>query len=92
MKMKHVAGKKKGQIKLYALSTCGWCGKVKKLLDDLGVDYSYVDVDILDGKDRDEVMNEVEHWNPERTFPTIVVNDKCIVGFKESEIKEALGK
>lgn len=90
--MKHVEGKKKGQIKLFALSTCGWCGRTKKLLDSLGVDYSYVDVDLLDGGDREEAMKEIEHWNPDRTFPTLVINDKCIVGFKESDIKEALGK
>jgi hypothetical protein len=33
----HVPGKKSRRIMLYALSTCGWCHKTKKLLDDLGV-------------------------------------------------------
>jgi len=89
--MKHVEGKKKGRIALYALSTCAWCGKTKKLLDDLGMDYFYVDVDLLEGESRKEALKELERWNPERTFPTLVINDKCIVGFKESEIREALG-
>ena len=90
--MNHVEGKKKGQIMLFALSTCGWCGRIKKLLDSRGLDYSYVDVDLLEGESRNEALKEVERWNPERTFPTLVVNGKCIVGYRESEIKEALGK
>jgi glutaredoxin-like protein NrdH len=87
----HVEGEKKGDIVLYALSTCGWCKKTKKLLADLGVEYHFVDVDLLEGEPREEVLKELEGWNPRRTFPTLVVNDECIVGFKEDKIKEALG-
>jgi len=32
---------------LYALSTCVWCKKTKELLASLGVDHSYVFVDLL---------------------------------------------
>lgn len=91
MKMKHVEGKKKGNVSLYALSTCGWCSKTKKLLDELGVDYSFVDVDLLGGEDRKEAMKEVGRWNRSMSFPTLVVNDKCIVGFDEDKIRKALG-
>jgi len=89
---KKVQGKKKGDVLLYALSTCGWCRKTKNLLNDLGVEYKYIDVDLLDSKTKDEAMKEVTHWNPSCSFPTMVINnDKCIVGFKEEEIREALG-
>lgn len=91
MKMKHVEGRKRGNVVLYALSTCVWCSKTKKLLDSLGVDYFYVDVDLLEGESRREALQEMDRWNPRRSFPTIVINNKCIVGFKEDEIKEALG-
>jgi len=37
MGLTHVDGKKAGHIVIYALSTCPWCKKTKKLLDDLGV-------------------------------------------------------
>jgi len=87
----HVEGKNKGNIMLFALSTCGWCKKTKKLLNELGVEYHFVDVDLLKGEQRDETLNELEGWNPRCTFPTLVINDKCIVGFKEEEIKEVLG-
>ncbi len=92
IKIEHIKGKNKGKILLYALSTCGWCKKTKELLNNLGVEYSYIFVDLLDDADKENAMDDVRKWNPACSFPTIVINNKdCIVGFKEDEIKEALG-
>jgi glutaredoxin-like protein NrdH len=91
MDMKHVNGKDKGHILMYALSTCGWCKKTKRLLEKLGVEYDYTDVDLLEGEDKAKAIKELERWNPRRSFPTLVINDECIVGYKEDEIKEAIG-
>jgi len=92
MRIEHVKGKNKGKILLYALSTCGWCKKTKDFLSKLGLEYSYIFVDLVDEKEKDKVMDDVRKWNPRCSFPTIVINDKkCIVGYKEDEIKEALG-
>jgi len=91
MKIEHVKGENKGKIMLYALSTCVWCKKTKKLLDDLGVEYNFVYVDYLEGDERDKTKREIMKWNPRCSFPTMVINDKeCIIGFKEEKIKEAL--
>jgi len=91
MKIEHVKGENKGEIMLYALSTCGWCKKTKKLLDDLGVEYHYIYVDHLEGNEKEKTMEEIMKWNPRCSFPTVVINNKkCIVGFKEEKIKEAL--
>ena len=92
IKIEHVKGKNKGKILLYALSTCGWCKKTKELLNNLGVEYSYIHVDLLEDNDKDKVMKDVKKWNSLCSFPTIVINNReCIVGYKEDEIKEALG-
>jgi glutaredoxin-like protein NrdH len=88
---KHVKGKKKGDVMLYALSTCGWCKKTKRLLNELGIEYHYVDVDLVTEEQQGDVLDEVKGWNPRGTFPTLVVNDECIVGYKEEKIKEVLG-
>ena len=86
-----VEGKNKGKFFLYALSTCIWCKKTKGLLDDIGVEYSYVFLDKLDEKDKTEKKKELMKYNPRCSFPTIVINDKeCIVGFKEDEIRRLL--
>jgi len=60
---------------LYALSTCGWCARTKDLLTNLGVEFSYLYVDLLQGEERDRVVREVERWNPRLSFPTVVIND-----------------
>jgi glutaredoxin len=51
---KKVDGKDVGDIKMFALSTCGWCKKTKAFLSDHGIAYSYVDVDLLEGGEMDE--------------------------------------
>jgi len=86
----HVKGTNKGEIKLFALSTCVWCKRTRKLLETLHVAYDYIYVDLQEGDARDEVMDELEKWNPHGSFPTIVINGKdSIIGFKEEKIKEA---
>lgn len=88
----NVEGENRGKIVLYALSTCVWCKKTRKLLDDIGVGYRYIYVDKLVGEDREQVMDEVKVYNPACSFPTMVVNDeKCVVGSDEDRIREALG-
>ena len=90
--MERVDGENRGDITLYALSTCGWCQKTKGLLKDMGVGYQYVDVDHLKEDDRKEALEKIKAHNPKCSFPTMVINnDRCIVGFKEEETKEALG-
>ena len=89
MGIEHVNGKNKGKVMLYALTTCGWCSKTKELLRELGIEFDYTYVDLLEGKEQDDAMNIVERFNPSGSFPTLVINDKkSIVGFKEPEIRE----
>jgi glutaredoxin len=90
MNFEHVAGTDKGKVTLYALSTCIWCKKTKELLSSLGVGFDYIYVDLLKGNDRSKMVDEVKKYNPACSFPTLVVGDKCIIGYKEKEIKEAL--
>ena len=92
MKIEHVKGKNKGKVMLYALSTCVWCKKTRELLNELGVEYYYVYVDLLQGNYKEKAIGDVKKLNPRCSFPTIVINDKeCIIGYKEDKIKEALG-
>jgi glutaredoxin len=78
-------------IKIYTLSTCGHCKSTKKLLGECGVQYEFTDVDLLDGEERRRILEEVRGFNPKCSFPTIIIGEKVIVGYKEDEIKEALG-
>lgn len=78
-------------IFLYTLSTCGHCKAAKKFLGKCKVVYDFKDVDKTTGEERQAILEDVKKWNPDCSFPTIIIGDKVIVGFKKEEIKEALG-
>lgn len=79
------------QIKLYTLSTCSHCKATKRLLDQCAAPYVFTDVDQLNSTERDAVLAEVKKINPKCTFPTMTIGDRVIIGYREAEIKEALG-
>ena len=79
-------------VKLYTLSTCSHCKAAKQFLRDLNVHYECTDVDLLDTLEKAAAMQEVRKFNPQCSFPTIIIGEKIIVGFREREIKEALGQ
>ncbi|MEJ2097907.1 MAG: glutaredoxin family protein [Deltaproteobacteria bacterium] len=76
---------------IYTLSTCSHCKSTKKLLDECTIQYDFVDVDLLEGEERKAILEDIKKVNPRCSFPTILIGDKVIVGYKEKEIKEALG-
>ena len=79
------------EIKIFSLSTCSHCKATKKFIDGCTIKYEFVDVDLLKGDERKAIIEDVKKFNPRCSFPTIIIGDKVIVGFKEKEIKEALG-
>jgi len=79
------------KVKLYSLSTCSHCKSTKKFLSECAVEYDFTDVDLLQGDERKAILEDVKTYNPKCSFPTIIIGDKVIVGYKENEIKEALG-
>jgi glutaredoxin-like protein NrdH len=91
--MKHVEGKhKKKKVVVYALSTCIWCKKTKKLLKDLEVCYDYEDVDLLSEEEREEIESVMDGWGGV-SFPLIVVDDKhAIHGYDEEAVKKKIIK
>ncbi len=78
-------------VKLYSLSTCSHCKSTKKLLGECQVKYEFTDVDLLDKSERSLILEDIKKINPQCAFPTIVIGDVVIIGYKEDQIKEALG-
>jgi glutaredoxin len=92
MDIKHIEGKKQGHVMLYALSTCVWCKKTKRILNQLGIDYHFVDADLATPEEKEEIKKIVLKWNPQGSYPTIVIDDKqSIVGYDPEKIKEVFG-
>lgn len=79
------------KVKIFTLSTCSHCKATKKFLIENGITFDFIDVDQVQGTQRENILNEVVKYNPQRSFPTIVIGDRIIVGFKEDDIREALG-
>jgi len=79
------------QCKLYSLSTCSHCKACKRFLGDCGIEYEFTDVDLHSDEDRKPVLDEIKQLTSRCAFPTLIIGEKVIVGFKEQEIKEALG-
>jgi glutaredoxin-like protein NrdH len=77
-------------IKVYALSTCPWCKKVKRYLDEQQVQYDCIDVDLVQGQEQKEALEEVEKLTGRRSFPVTVIGETVIQGYKEDEIERAL--
>jgi glutaredoxin len=86
--VQHVEGRARGKIVIYTLSTCMWCRMTKSLLKEIGVAYSYIDVDTLDGAEKDQAKAEIRRWNPSGSYPTIVIDDReAISGYDETELR-----
>ncbi|MBA4391671.1 MAG: glutaredoxin family protein [Syntrophus sp. (in: bacteria)] len=92
MNVRHIDGINKGKLLIYTLSTCVWCKKTKAFLNSLGVGYDFVEVDVLSSEEKESTLVEIKRFNPQCSFPTLVVNDEqCIIGYNESKIKGVLG-
>ena len=77
-------------VKMYTLSTCSHCTAIKIFLDKFAVKYEFTDVDLLSGERQSAALEEVKKLNRDCTFPTIIIGDRVIIGFKEKDVREAL--
>ncbi len=80
------------KVFLYTLSTCGWCKKLKMLLEENNVKYEYIDLDKCSKDDQVEAVEELKAKKLPVAFPITVINDETVIqGFKKDQIVEALG-
>jgi len=78
------------KVKAYTLSTCPHCRMTKEFLAGNNVDFEYVDVDLLTGEKRSEVLREVYRLTGGYSFPVIVIGDAVIVGFNKERLQQVL--
>ena len=91
--MTHVKGKDMGKVMLYTLSTCIWCKKTKKLLNELGCEYSYEDVDLLEDDDEEKATKEMDKHSTNPSYPLIIIDGKLFhMGFDEDKIRKRFEK
>lgn len=77
------------KVKVYSLSTCPVCKKVKEFLNNNNIQYEIIEVDTLDGGEQWVALKELKKINPQETFPTVIV-EKAVVGFDEENLRKIL--
>lgn len=80
----------KQSVKVYSLSTCSHCKAVKKLLARHNIEFDVVEVDRLDKGQRKDTIAEVKQHNERLSFPTTVIGDEVVIGYKADLIKNLL--
>ena len=81
------------ELKLFALSTCGFCKRAIAFLKDNGVGYSFVYVDRLPVGEKKRIKDEFyKLFMTRMMFPAMVIDGTdTIVGFTEETWKQKLG-
>lgn len=79
------------RVRIYSLSTCIHCKALKDMLFHHNISYEFTDIDLLPQEERQEFIRDISSYNPKKTFPVILVNNKAIVGFQKDLLLEELG-
>lgn len=76
-------------VKLYSLSTCPVCKKVKNFLDEKNITYEYIEVDTLDSGEQWVATKELKRYNPQGSYPTVIICD-VIKGYDIEALEKRL--
>jgi glutaredoxin-like protein NrdH len=80
------------KVVMYAISTCGWCKRAKRTLNDMNVEYEYIDIDLCSPEEKEEVRDDISKRGGLNLYPTIIINDETLLtNPTEKELREALG-
>jgi glutaredoxin len=80
------------KVVMYAISTCGWCKRAKRTLNDMNVEYEYIDIDLCSPEEKEEVRADISRRGGPNLYPTIIINDEVLLtNPTEKELQEALG-
>lgn len=77
------------RVRVYSLSTCLACKKVKQFLEDHNIKHEYIEVDKLESGEQWLTTKELKKYNPTLSYPSIII-EEVIIGFDENAIRKAL--
>jgi len=80
------------KIMIYALSTCIWCKKTLEYFKGKKIRFEHVFVDLLDEPEQSRVIAEMESYNPQGNFPTVVIDGRIVTGYDTARFEEELKK
>lgn len=77
------------RVKIYSLSTCPTCKRVKNFFENNKIIYTNIEVDLLDSGEQWLTSKELKKYNPAATYPTVVI-EEVIIGYDEEAFKKSL--
>jgi len=84
--------KDKREIIVFTLSTCMWCKKCKRFLNDRNIKYRYIDMDQIPYPQKSEILDYLrENYNERISYPYMVCDkDDVVVGYNPEKYEELL--
>jgi glutaredoxin len=76
--------------KVYALTTCPYCKRTRRFLDQHKIAYDCIEVDLLDDAEQDKTIEEIQKLTGRSSFPVVIIGDEIIVGHDEERLRKAL--
>ncbi len=78
-------------IQVFSLTTCMWCRKLKRFLNDKKLQYKYLDLDKVDRQDKAKILEYLEKkFNTRVNFPFITCENNFLCGFNPVQIDNFL--
>lgn len=76
----------------FTLSTCMWCKKAKRYLNENDVEYRYVDVDQIQADKKAKILDYLrnEYEGTRISYPFIICDGKPIVGYSPEKYEEKI--
>ena len=68
----------KHQVKIYTISTCMWCKRLKRKLLDNNIEYKYLDVDLLSLDDKMELHPYLRQYRQILAYPMMFVDGEFV--------------
>ncbi|MFX0188923.1 MAG: glutaredoxin family protein [Candidatus Hodarchaeota archaeon] len=80
------------EITIFTLSTCMWCKKCKRWLNERNVKYRYIDVDKIQYSQKSEILKYLKKNYQQRiSYPYMVCDKKdVVVGYNPGKYEELM--
>lgn len=86
-----VKGKKDNNVTIVTLSTCMWCKKCKRFLQDNDMKYQYIDVDKIPPEDKSKILNYLkDNYQSRISYPFLICDNGHVVGYDPEKYKELM--
>ena len=75
-------------VKVYSLSTCPWCKKMKRFLNEEGIDFESIDIDLAGEDEKNQAFTEMNELGVSPAFPITVVEGEVVQGYDPDTVRK----